>query len=196
MTLRFPIWALAATECEQALDDPFSVRREQRGASLVEAVAFLGTATVVAVNAASMIGDATNAADTLSVAQDAVVIQTDVRALGLMRGGGTNLDLSMLAAAQRLPGSLQLAPDGTVTDRWGGQVALGPVPGSAGLFSLAYANVPSDVCTATLATAGNNWVAIGVVGSDAGLVAPADMTPRFAAEACAGGPHTIEWISE
>jgi hypothetical protein len=196
MALEYPDWALAADGSEQAWDDPFTERREQRGASLVEAVAFLGTATIVAMNAASMLGNATTDANALSVAQDAVVIQAGVRALGMMRGGGANLDLSALAAAERLPASLQIEPDGTVLDRWGGQVALGPVPGNPGLFMLAYPNVPGPVCVNTLASAGDNWVAIGVADSDAGLVAPADMNARLAGEACAGGPQTLEWVSE
>jgi len=197
MDLQCCTWGLRGIEdAEEVWDDPLAPRREQRGASLVEALAFLGTATVVAVNSMSLLGSAASNAGALMVSQEAVTIQASVRTLSVKRHGATSdIDLSVLRAADMLPESLRLAPDGQVTNQWGGAVSILPA-GSGGQFVLAYENVPTAVCIDALTSAGNNWTAVGVDGGSAGLVAPYDMTPELAQQQCAEGPQTVEWASD
>lgn len=186
-----------AFELEGVWDDPLKRRRVQRGASLVEALAFLGTATVIAVNSVSLLGTAATDASSLTITQDTAVIQAGVRSLYLQKSGAyANLDASVLSAASMMPASLRVAGDGhSVTNQWGGNVGLSSVPGNPGVFMLSYSNVPSAICVAALTGASDNWVAIGVEGGSAGLVAPVDMTPSLAGQQCAGGASTVEWVS-
>lgn len=200
MDLRCGSWMLGLGYEGQAVDgeDPFAPRREQRGATLVESMAFLGTATIIAVNSVSLLQNATTDVASLTISQEATMLQLDVRALyGVKSITPGSLDMSVLKAAQRLPPSLRLSADGSAAqNQWGGDVTLLSVPDHANEFVLSYSNVPSPVCVQALVDTGSNWVAVGVEGGSAGFVAPGEMTPELAARQCAGGAQTVEWVSD
>ncbi|WP_180970741.1 type 4 pilus major pilin [Burkholderia sp. WAC0059] len=177
------------------LNDPLPERRRQRGASLVEALAFLSTAAIVSVNSLSLLNTAFNEVGSNSLVQDTATIQQGVRML-YQRQAGTyaGLDDSVLLAANVFPSTLHSSPDGEVTNQWGGQVEVIPSPDDPGTFELAYTNLPQSACVSALVDTPPTWSAVGVAGGS-DMVAPSDVTPQVAASQCAQEDNTVIWLS-
>ncbi|KAB0632285.1 pilus assembly protein [Burkholderia stagnalis] len=164
--------------------------RKERGASLLESIAYLGVAAIVIVGAIALLGSAFSSANTNRLAEELNAIQTGTKKLymGQVNNYGNGADLNAnLVAARVFPSTLPVN-GAVVSNAWGGNVA---VTGQGQTFTVAYTNVPRDICINTL-TAGGNWrtVAIG----QNGRAIPYPVSPTDATAACADNT-TITWTS-
>ncbi|AOI74113.1 type 4 pilus major pilin [Burkholderia ubonensis] len=165
--------------------------RKQRGASLLESIAYLGVAAIVIVGAIALLGSAFSSANTNRLAEELNAIQTGTKKLymGQVNNYGNGVDLNAnLIAAKVFPGTLPVN-GANVANAWGGNVT---VTGSANgqTFTVAYTNVPRDICINTL-TAGGNWRTVAV-GQNAGVNYP--VSPTDATRICVDNA-TITWTS-
>jgi len=150
-------------------------RRSQRGATLLEAVAFLGIAAIVLIGAVALFSNAFHSARANQLTEEVTAIETAARNM-YGRGAGmtanlTDSGIGGLAKANALPSTLQVKQtDGTVTDEWGGAVTLTQDTTNKNEVDISFANVPQAECIAAL-TAGGDWVSIDV-GTTTGVTSP------------------------
>jgi X-X-X-Leu-X-X-Gly heptad repeat protein len=168
-----------------------AARRDQRGASLLEAIAYLGIAAIVVIGAVALLNGAFSSAGTNELAEQVNAIQSGVKKLYMGQSNGyTGVTTSTLAAAGVFPSTVPVnSTTGDVTNNWGGAVLIGSP--SQGTFSISYANVPKAVCINAV-SAGGSWTGISVGGGTA-LTVP--VSPADAQTACATDSNTIVWTS-
>ncbi|MXN76831.1 pilus assembly protein [Burkholderia sp. 4701] len=164
--------------------------RKERGASLLESIAYLGVAAIVIVGAIALLGSAFSSANTNRLAEELNAIQTGTKKLymGQVNNYGTAAALNAnLIAARVFPSTLPVN-GANVSNAWGGNVI---VTGQGQTFTVEYTNVPQDVCINTL-TAGGNWrtVAIG----QNGRAIPYPVSPTDATANCVDNA-TVTWTS-
>lgn len=168
--------------------------RRQRGASLLEGIAYLGIAALVVVGAVALMqGAFTNAQSNRSL-EDVISIRTNVRKLYMGQGGTPYQPANMTAdliAARAFPTGLTINGN-AVTNPWNGAVTVTQAAAGA-QFTITYAAVPRDVCVNLLSGA-SGWTGItvnGVAVPNANL----PVTPANAAAACNDDPSTIAWTA-
>lgn len=169
-------------------------RKGQRGASLLEAIAYLGVAAIVVIGAVALLNGAFSSASTNELSEQVNAIQTGVKKLYMGQTDGyTAVTNSVLAAAGVFPSTLPIATDGTGTthNSWGGFVTV--APDGVGAFTITYSVVPEAVCINAV-TAGGSWTGITVGGT---ATASVPDTPADAQKLCAdgGSSNTIVWTS-
>lgn len=171
--------------------EPAFCRRhhKQRGASLLESIAYLGVAAIVIVGAIALLGSAFSSANTNRLTQELNAIQTGTRKLymGQMNNYGAGDMNPNLIAAKVFPGTLTPADKGAVSNTWGGTVK---VTGTGQTFTVAYSQVPKEVCINTL-TAGGNWKSAMLDGKNE---MPYPISPDTATANCTDNA-TITWKS-
>ncbi|MBN3819072.1 pilus assembly protein [Paraburkholderia sp. Se-20369] len=162
--------------------------RKQRGASLLESIAYLGVAAIVIVGAIALLGSAFSSANTNRLAEELNAIQTGTKKLymGQVNNFGKDSMNANLIAAKVFPSTLPTSESNVVSNAWGGTVT---VTGAGQTFTVAYTNVPRDVCINTL-TAGGNWKSVSI-GKDPILY---PVTPSAATANCADNA-TVTWTS-
>jgi len=133
----------------------FSAVQLQRGASLLEGVAYLGIAAIVILGAISLLTSAFSSAQSNRASQELVSIRTAVRKLYMGQGYGTASLNVPLIAAKAFPGNLAVS-GAVVTNAWGGTVT---VTGDTNQFTTVYTNVPKDACINTVSGA-SGWINI------------------------------------
>ncbi|MBR7963675.1 pilus assembly protein [Burkholderia vietnamiensis] len=166
-------------------------RAAQRGASLLEAISYLGVAAIVVIGAIALLNGAFNSASTNAVNEQVSAIQSGVKKLYMGQPGGYgNLGNSVLASAGVFPSTLTPSGDqNTVTNTWNGAVA---VAGNGSTFTISYGNVPRSVCVNAV-TAGGNWVSIAINGKTESTT---PVSPDVAATDCSSDTaNTIVWTS-
>jgi hypothetical protein len=166
-----------------------SAARGQRGASLLEAISYLGIAAVVIIGAIALLSTAFSSANTNAVSEQVSAIQSGVKKL--YSGQSSNysgLDNSVLAAAGVFPSTLAAASSGKVTNTWNGDVI---VSGSGTTFTIQFTTVPQSVCVNAV-SAGGGWTSISINGTDITLPAtPADAS----ADCSSSSDNSITWTS-
>lgn len=161
----------------------------QRGASLLEAIAYLGIAAIVVIGAVALLNGAFNSAGTNELSEQVNAIQAGVKKLYMGQTAGyTNVTNSVLSAAGVFPSTVPVDAAGAATDTWGGSVT---VTGGAGTFQIAYTNVPSAVCINAV-TAGGSWSSIKI-GNTTETAFPID--PSQAQTDCGTANANITWTS-
>ncbi|MFZ6774452.1 type 4 pilus major pilin [Undibacterium sp. SXout7W] len=172
----------------------FSFR--QRGASLLEGIAYLAVAALVILGAVSLLTSAFSSAQSNRASEEVVSIRTGVRKLytGQSNSYGTVDITANLNTARIFPTTLTANTAGTTTtmnNSWGGAVT---VTGSGGgsTFTIAYTLVPQDACINMISGA-SGWTQINVGGANAITTFPA--TPADANTACATATNNINFIS-
>lgn len=171
----------------------------QRGASLLEGIAYLGIAAIVILGAISLLLSAFGGAESNRLIEEITSIRTAVRKLHMSQPGGygvANADITVnVATANAFPGTLQVVrnagvPTGVVNNSWNGTVAV-TVGATSNLFVTTYTNVPQDVCTNAV-SGSNGWNAVSINAT--ALAVP--VTPGAAAANCtAGNTNTIAWTA-
>lgn len=163
----------------------------QRGASLLEGIAYLGIAAIVILGAVSLLTGAFSSAQSNQASEETTAIRTAVRKLYLGQGyGAANASLNLtLQKAHAMPGTLAAGNDGAVTNVWGGSVVVASV--GNGTFTITYPNVPQDVCLNTLVSA-NGWEKIKIGEK---TIAAFPVPPATAAENCAVGANLMTFTS-
>ena len=168
------------------------VLRRERGASLLEAIAYLGIAAIVVIGAVALLNGAFSSARSNEVSEQVNAIQTGVKKLYMGQGGYTGVTNAVLTSAKVFPSTMAGAAstDGTVTDAWNGAVTVATA--DAGSFTIEYDNVPQAVCVSA-ATSGGTWIAVSINGTS---VSNLPVSPTDAQTDCNGGDaNTIIWTS-
>lgn len=149
----------------------------QRGASLLEGIAYLGIAALVILGAVSLLASAFGNAQANRATEETISLRTAVRKLfsGQTYPAGGAI-VSTMITARAVPSTLNVnAGANTITNSWGGAVTI---VGAGASFDLTYSNVPQDVCVNMLSGA-SGWNAV------AGNGTRIDATPITAANASA-----------
>ena len=168
------------------------IRHSQRGASLLEIVAYLGVAAVIAYGAVSLMGQAFGGANTNQTLTEVISIRSQVKKvyMGQAAGYGTVSINPTLVLQAGFPSSLSVTAPSTVKNAWNGDVV---VTGATSVFTISYAAVPQDICANLVAIQGGaGWNKIAVNGA-AALTPP--ITPAAAGSACNLSANTIVWTA-
>ena len=137
---------------------------DQRGASLLEGIAYLGIAALVILGAVSLLSGAFSSATTNRAAEEIIAIRTAVKKLymGQNVGYGTGALATDLNNAKALPTTLAVTSSSGVTtfkNAWDGAVVI---TGAGNTFTISYESIPKDVCINLLSTStGWNSVKVG-----------------------------------
>jgi hypothetical protein len=152
----------------------------QRGASLLEGIAYLGIAAIVILGAVSLLTGAFGSAESNRTSEEVTAIRTAARKLYMGQGYGTASMNAPLATAGAFPGTLTInSTSGAVTNGWNGAVT---VTGAGGTFTIEYAAVPQDVCISTLVSAAG-WQSIK---AGTASITSFPVSPTTAQTSCAG----------
>ena len=155
-----------------------NARHRQRGASLLEGIAYLGIAAIVVVGAISLLTGAFSSAKANQATEEVVGLRTAIRKLYLGQAYPTTGVVETLIAAKAIPGTLAInSATNTLTNSWRGVVSIGSI---ATGFSITYPAVPKEVCVGMLSGA-QGWTSITV--NDTG-VTTIPMTANAATTAC------------
>ncbi len=173
-----------------------SLSRE-RGASLLEGIAYLGIAAIVVLGAVSLLTGAFSSAQSNRVAEEVVSIRTGVKKLYMGQSSGyvVGTILPILIAAKVLPTTITITGAGTAataTNSWGGAVDVAGLAGGSS-FSITYNTVPQDACINIISGA-SGWQSIAVTGGGAPPIA-FPVSPADAQAACGANGGTIVWTS-
>lgn len=168
---------------------PYLVIR-QRGASLLEGIAYLGIAAIVILGAVSLLMGAFSSAQTNRSSEEVISIRTGVKKLymGQSAAYGDGSLNAQLGTAKVFPTTLAVT-GADVTNTWNGAVL---VTGAGSNFTISYAAVPQDVCI-NLVSGNTGWVNVAVNGGDA--IAEFPVTPAAATTACSATANTIVWTA-
>ena len=168
-------------------------KRAQRGATLLEAIAFLGIAALVLVGAVALFSNAFQGARSNQLTEEVTAIENGVRKVYATGAGlQTNLagGVSGLASAGVIPATLTVSPDGAaVTDEWGGPVTV-TWDTTHTAAEITFENVPESVCIAAV-TAGGDWSGISTANTTTFAAPP--LPAATATTACKGTANTINW---
>lgn len=128
----------------------------QRGASLLEGIAYLGIAALVVLGAVSLLTNAFGSAKGNQTTEEVVALRTAARKLYT----GQVYPAAMvpnLITANAIPNTL-VKKNNALSNSWAGAVTV--VGDGAGTFTITYANVPQDVCMSVVSGA-NGWNSVG-----------------------------------
>ncbi|WP_116137966.1 type 4 pilus major pilin [Trinickia diaoshuihuensis] len=166
------------------------LRRAQRGATLLEAIAYLGIAAIVVIGAIALLNGAFSSASSNQTAEQVTAIQTGIKKLYMGQTNGYNgLTTAVAISAGVIPKTLVInTTNNTVTDPWGGAVTITGT--GAGTFTIEFDTVPKDVCINAV-SAGGTWTAVSVGGTAQAV----PVTPSAAEAACAAANNNIIWTS-
>ena len=164
----------------------------QRGASLLEAIAYLGVAALVVLAAVSLLQNAFGSARSNQTTEEITGLRTNVRK---MYAGQSYDDAAMLAnlvTAKAIPGTLTLGANNAITNTWGGAVTVAKV--DAASFRSTYASVPQDVCMNVVSGA-TGWTRIAD-GTDAHPITVFPAAAASAAALCTAASNTIAFTAD
>lgn len=165
--------------------------RSQRGASLLEVIAYLGIAAIVVLGAVSLLNSAFASAQSNRTLEEVVSIRTGVKRLymGQASNYGTTEITTQMIAAGIMPATLSSSSTGA-QNVWNGAVII---KGATTKFTISYANVPSAACIAVLSGA-TGWSSVAT--GNATPISTFPITPAAAQTACdAGNANTITWTA-
>lgn len=163
----------------------------QRGASLLEGIAYLGIAAIVVLGAVSLLTGAFGSAQSNRTTEEVISIRTAVKKMHSGQAYTTGNFTTTLVSARVLPSTLTVdATTNAVTNAWGGTVTVVGAPPN---FTIAYTAVPQDVCINSVSGA-NGWTRISnAEGANAITTFP--VTPTDAATVCTTATNTLEFQS-
>jgi hypothetical protein len=153
----------------------------QRGASLLEGIAYLGIAAIVILGAVSLLTNAFSSAQTNRVVEELTALRTTVKKLytGQPAGYGSGDLTATLISAKAHPATLTSNADGTeLVNSWNGSVT---VDGDSSTFTISYSGVPQNACINILSGA-TGW--LSVTPNSGTAIAAFPITPAAAATAC------------
>lgn len=175
-----------------------SSRRHQAGATLLEALAFLGIAAIVAVGSISMF----RAAQTTAKANDVIVqlngMRSTVETLYQTQASFVGLSAADIIASKAVPANLRVS-SGQIFNSFGGTITLSGLPST---YFISYTNIPTDVCIKVIARTHKNWKdininPIGIYASDlvdAGGVLNMDALSDYCSNSGSSNYADLMWI--
>ncbi|MDB5773100.1 MAG: pilus assembly protein [Burkholderia sp.] len=125
-------------------------RPYQRGASLLEGIAYLGIAAIVVLGAVSLLTGALGSAKSNQTTEELVALRTTVKKLYVGQPYPNGSLVPTLVTAKAIPSTLvPNAAGDAITNTWGGAVTItGSAAGTT--FTVTYAAVPQDVCVGAI----------------------------------------------
>lgn len=168
-----------------------SIKRRQRGASLLEVISYLGVAAVVVIGAVSLLSQAFGSANANRALEEITAIRTNVKKIymGQQAGYGTGSMNATLGTMNAFPSTLTVSGS-TVTNSWNGGVV---VTGATSSFTIRYDAVPKDVCASIVSAQGSTgFISVAVNGGGA-LTPP--ITPSAAGTACNTTSNSVVWTA-
>lgn len=173
--------------------DARRTRHRQRGASLLEGIAYLGIAAIVVIGAIALLRTAFGSANANTMLEQLSSMQTAARKLYMTTQGNygaVSLDGPIIAAGAVPQGMAVSVANSTIANAWGGAVTL---TGANTTFTISYANVPQDVCVDALTGTTTGFTQVAV-NNAAAIVTP--VSPAAATAACnTAAANTIVWTS-
>jgi hypothetical protein len=156
---------------------------KQRGATLLEAIAFLGVAAIVTLGAVSMLGSAFSSADVDKATNELSGLRVNIKKLYANNSGyGTEDIMSALIAAKAVPATMTIPATATtpasVTTGSGATVIA---TGATANFTITYTNTPKDACVQLISNSGGNIWSNVKVGANT-ITTP--VSPATAATNC------------
>lgn len=142
--------------------------QRQRGASLLEAIAYLGVAAVVVLGAVSLLNGAFGSAKSNQTSEELVSLRTAARKLYLGQTYPAAMNEALINAGAAPATLVRGDAAGALINSWGGAVT---VAGAGATFTITYAGLPRDVCMNVISGA-TGWTSIGA-GANAVTVFPA-----------------------
>jgi Tfp pilus assembly protein PilV len=130
--------------------------KRQQGASLLEAIAYLGIAAVVVLGAVSLLNGAFGSAKSNQTNEEVVALRTAVRKLYMGQAYPAETLNPNLLLANAVPATLARGAAGALSNSWGGAVT---VTGTATGFTVTYNAIPQDVCI-NLISGASGWTSI------------------------------------
>jgi len=171
---------------------PFLVK--QRGASLLEGIAYLGIAALVILGAVSLLTGAFASAQSNRGMEEISAIRTNVKKLymGQANSYGTADITSALNTAAVFPSTLSFnSTSNKMVNAWGGDVT---VTGNGNYFTIEYTAVPQDACISMMSGA-SGWYSIkGTDTVQTFPVSPSDAVNKICTVTGAAG-NTIDLAS-
>lgn len=167
----------------------FRTTSRQRGASLLEVIAYLGIAAIVVMGAVSMLGSAFNNAQSNRTIEEVVSIRTGVKRLymGQSASYGTVVLNDQAIKARILPATLGV--DGTnLKNAWNGAVTI---TGASSTFEIKYAAVPMEACMSIMSGA-SGWTKVKVGATE---ITTFPIKPDTAQTACGNAASEIIWTA-
>ncbi|WP_180970742.1 type 4 pilus major pilin [Burkholderia sp. WAC0059] len=140
----------------------------QRGATLLEAVAFLGVAAIVALGVTALLSSSFGSAEGIRLTGEVQTIENNVRDLYAGQDGYTNLSMTSLINANAFPQTMAVS-DGTVINHWGGTVTVSYTDSSP---QISFTSVPVNACVRALTSGVGDWTGISVNGTSLGTLTP------------------------
>lgn len=162
--------------------------KQQKGLSLIEAIAWLGLFAIVIVGALALYASANSSQKSTQMVSDMASIREGVRQMQAGGGYGTAVLNDVLTRTKRLPSTMSInsttTPD-TITHSMNGTVT---VTGQTSQFTISATNIPQDVCIAAVSAAGGSgWAGISVNGT--AVTMPTTMAA--ASTACSAATNTV-----
>jgi len=167
--------------------------RVERGATLVEALAFLAVAATITFGVLSLFGSGFGSSEATRLTVEVTALANDVRDLYASQNTYASVSVAGLVQGNAVPPTLVVNGSGgsaTLQDIWGGAVTVGPYNTTDA--QVQYANVPADICRRVLVAGGGNWLDIIVDGKDLNTGAPNLAAANGACSEATG--NTIEWV--
>ncbi|QGZ43321.1 pilus assembly protein [Pseudoduganella flava] len=163
-------------------------RGAQRGASLLEAIAYLGIAAAVVLGAVSLLNGAFGSAKSNQAAEEVVALRTAARKLYMGQSYPAEMVPNLLLA-NAVPATIIRGGEGALNNSWGGAVT---VVGAGATFTISYAAVPQDVCM-NLVSGASGWTSIATGESSSVTTFPA--TAAQAATLCGAATNNITFTA-
>lgn len=162
----------------------------QRGASLLEVIAYLGIAAIVVLGAVSMLGSAFSNAQANRTIEEVVSIRTGIKRLymGQAASYGNGSINEQAIKARFLPATLAVN-NNVIKNAWNGDVTL---TGATSGFDIKYAGVPQDACI-TILSGATGWTKVKVNATNDIVAFP--VSPASAQTVCGNDTNDITWTS-
>jgi hypothetical protein len=159
----------------------------QRGASLLEGIAYLGIAAIVVLGAVSLLTNAFGSAKANQMVEEITALRTAVRKLYVGQAYPANA-VPDLIATNAAPSTLARGANSTLVNGWGGTVTVGAV---AGGFTITYPSVPQDVCI-NVVNGASGWTQISDGTTN---IAAFPATVAAATSVCAATANNLTFTS-
>ena len=167
-----------------------AIGRHQRGASLLEGIAYLGIAAIVILGAISLLTGAFSSAQSNRLGEEVVTIRTGVKKLymGQASSYAPGVMNATLSSAKVFPATVNTTAPAAPTNAWGGTVT---VTGITSTFSIAYTAVPQEVCIGALSGA-SGWESVKGSGP---IQTVFPLSPANATATCTAGANVVTWVA-
>jgi type II secretory pathway pseudopilin PulG len=163
----------------------------QRGASLLEAIAYLGVAALVVLAAVSLLQNAFGSARSNQTTEEITGLRTNVRKMYAGQSYDDATIQANLITARAIPNTLTLGANNAITNTWGGAVTVTTV--DAASFRITYDSVPQDVCMSVVSGA-TGWTRIAD-GNNAHAIVAFPAPAASAAALCTAATNTVAFTA-